>query len=180
MKLPRTIRLDGSDAVVFERAAAPDEWAVSGAFMFAESDLERLTGKARVAFRSGLLGIASFGWSTLVVVAPASAADRAAAVETLARNFVDRLGAPSLEAARAVAEDEIAFAASLCDHPLQTLLAVHRTIEDGAMREAFRTLKPRPGAVGQTYLSDRVFTAIEEGDAEATVDLTGLTHRRQS
>ena len=33
MKLLRTIRLDPSDTFVFERAAEPGEWAVSGAFM---------------------------------------------------------------------------------------------------------------------------------------------------
>ena len=29
-RLPRTLRLDPSDGVVFERAAAPGEWAVPG------------------------------------------------------------------------------------------------------------------------------------------------------
>jgi len=46
-------------------------------------------------------------------------------------------------AARAAAEEEVAFAASLCDHPRDTLIAVRRTFEDGAIREAFRTLHPR-------------------------------------
>ena len=35
MKLLRTIRADASDTFVFERAAEPGEWAVSGAFAFA-------------------------------------------------------------------------------------------------------------------------------------------------
>jgi hypothetical protein len=30
LKFPRTIRLDPSDTFVFERAAEPGEWAVSG------------------------------------------------------------------------------------------------------------------------------------------------------
>ena len=34
LKFPRTIRLDPSDTFVFERAAEPGEWAVSGAFVF--------------------------------------------------------------------------------------------------------------------------------------------------
>ncbi|MGI9386569.1 MAG: DUF6505 family protein, partial [Methyloligellaceae bacterium] len=38
MKFLRTIRFDESDDHVFDRAAAPDEWAVSGAFAFAEID----------------------------------------------------------------------------------------------------------------------------------------------
>ncbi len=37
----------------------------------------------------------------------------------------------------------MAFAASLCDHPAGTLIAVRRQFEDGAIREAFRTLHPR-------------------------------------
>ncbi|MET0220165.1 MAG: DUF6505 family protein, partial [Tardiphaga sp.] len=45
MKLLRTIQLDISDTFVFEQAAAPGEWAVSGAFMFAGQDIARLQGK---------------------------------------------------------------------------------------------------------------------------------------
>ena len=53
MKLLRTIRLDPSDTFVFERAAEPGEWAVSGAFMFWDDDPAALDGKARAAFRGG-------------------------------------------------------------------------------------------------------------------------------
>jgi hypothetical protein len=54
VKLPRTTALDASDTFVFERAAEPGEWAVSGAFVFADRDPAALEGKARAAFRSGL------------------------------------------------------------------------------------------------------------------------------
>ena len=50
MKLLRTIRLDPSDTFVFERAAEPGEWAVSGAFMFSDADPNQLDGKPRAAF----------------------------------------------------------------------------------------------------------------------------------
>ena len=140
MKLLRTIRLDPSDTFVFERAAEPGEWAVSGAFMFADADPDTLDGKERAAFRGGFLGVASLGWSTLVQIVEASDDDRAAIVEMLAQQLRDRLGAPDLAAARAAAEEEVAFAASLCDHPLDTLVAVRRTFEDGEIREAFRSL----------------------------------------
>jgi hypothetical protein len=60
-------------------------------------------------------------------------------VDTLAKQLRERLGAPDFGAARAAAEQEVAFAASLCDHPRDTLIAVRRTFEDGAIREAFRT-----------------------------------------
>ena len=57
LKLPRTIRLDPSDTFVFERAAEPGEWAVSGAFVFWNRDTAALGQKQRVALRSGFLGI---------------------------------------------------------------------------------------------------------------------------
>ena len=85
MRLLRTIRLDPSDTFVFERAADPGEWAVSGAFAFWNDDAARLEGKARSAFRGAFLGVESLGWSTLVQIVEAGEADRAALVETLAR-----------------------------------------------------------------------------------------------
>jgi hypothetical protein len=172
MKLLRTIRLDPSDTFVFERAAAPGEWAVSGAFVFADADPDALGGKPRAAFRSGFLGLPSLGWSTLVQIVEASDADHAALVEMLANALHERFGAPDLAAARAAAEEEVAFAASLCDHPRDTLIAVRRSFEDGAMREAFRTLRPRG-----TRKPMRAFSFLEvEGEEEPdeTVDLVTI------
>ena len=77
MKLLRTIRLDPSDTFVFEKAAEPGEWAVSGAFVFWNRDPAALEGKARSAFRGGFLGVDSLGWSTLVQIVEASEDDRA-------------------------------------------------------------------------------------------------------
>src|SRR4029079_17889909 len=96
MKLIRTIQLDSSDTFVFERAAEPGEWAVSGAFVFWNTDPEALQGKARVAFRAGFLGVASLGWSTLVQIVEASADDHAALVDQLARQLVAQFGAPNV------------------------------------------------------------------------------------
>ena len=143
MKLIRTIRLDPSDTFVFDRAAEPGEWAVSGAFAFWSTDVARLEGKARSAFRGAFLGVESLGWSTLVQIVEANAADRAALVERLAQQLVAHFGAPDLAAARTAAEEEVAFATSLCNQPPDTLIAVHRTYENGETREAFRTLHPR-------------------------------------
>ena len=143
MKLIRTIRLDPSDTFVFERAAEPGEWAVPGAFAFWNADATKLEGKARSAFRGAFLGVQSLGWSTLVQIVEASEADRATLVERLAQQLVAHFGAPDIATARAAAEEEVAFAASLCNHPADTLIAVHRSFEDGEVREAFRTLHPR-------------------------------------
>jgi hypothetical protein len=179
LKLPRTIRLDPSDTFVFERAAEPGEWAVSGAFVFWNRDPATLAQKQRVALRSGFLGIESLGWSTLAIVTEATEAERQTMVECLAAQLLEKFGAPDLEAARGAAEEEVAFAASLCDHPAQTLLAVQRSIEDGEIRERFRTLKPRPLAADADRLHAHAsaFTFHEiEGDAEPKeeVDLLGL------
>ena len=145
MKLLRTIRLDPSDTFIFERAAEPGEWAVPGGFVFFDTNPATLEGKARVAFRSGFLGISSLGFSTLVQIVEASEADRAAAIEVLAVQLVARFGAPDLATARRAADEEFAFAASLTDHPPDTLIAMHRVFADGAIRETFRTLTPRAG-----------------------------------
>jgi hypothetical protein len=141
VKLLKTVRADPSDTFVFDRAAEPGEWAISGAFMFANLDPAALTGKTRAAFRGGFLGIESFGWSTLAQIVEASVDERTAAVEQLAARFVERCGAPDLLTARPAAEEEIAFAASLGDHPQGMLIAVSRRYENGATRESFRTLQ---------------------------------------
>jgi Family of unknown function (DUF6505) len=177
VKLLRTIRLDPSDTFVFERAAEPGEWAVSGASMFAHDDPDALDGKRRAAFRSGFLGVPSLGWSTLVQIVEASAEDRANLVELLAQQLHTRLGAPDMAVARAAAEEEVAFAASLCDHPRDTLIAVRRGFEHGAIREAFRTLLPR----GERKPM-RAFSLLEvEGEEEPgeEVDLVALAKERR-
>ena len=174
MKLLRTIRLDRSDTFVFARAAETGEWATPGGFMFWEEDPARLEGKARAAFRSGFLGLTSFGWSTLAEVAAATAADRYGAVERLALLLVDRLGAPSPEAARAAAEEEIAFAASLCDHPVGTIVALQRTVEgDGEVRERFRTLKPTLEPEGNSFAQGCVLP-IGIAREDAAADAPGI------
>jgi hypothetical protein len=174
LKLPRAIRLDPSDGFVFRKAAEPGEWLVTGSFLFSPESVAGLDTKGRVAFRSGFLGIASFGWSTLAVVTEATVEEREQAVAQLATQFVAKLGAPDLAAARAAAQDEIAFAASLCDHPAQTLLALHRTQENGEIRERFRVLMPRGDRPKDAF---RAFEFVEvEDDAEPQehVDLMKL------
>jgi hypothetical protein len=172
MKLLRTIRLDPSDTFVFERAAEPGEWAVSGAFMFWDHDPEAVQGKERAAFRSGFLGVQSLGWSTLVQIVEASDDDRRAAVDALANHLLADFGAPGMADARSAAEEEFAFAASLCDHPLDMLIAVHRIVENGEIREAFRTLRPRGERKPMRAFS---FLDVEGEDESAeTVDLAKL------
>ena len=172
MKLLRTIRLDPSDTFIFERAADPGEFAVSGAFMFWNADPAALEGKARAAFRAGFLGVATLGWSTLVQIVEANEDDRLAAIDALAKRLLAEFGAPSLADAVAAAAEEFTFAASLCDHPLDTLIAVTRRHEDGQIREAFRTLRPKGGPKPL-----RAFAFLDvEGDEEPAekVDFAAL------
>ncbi len=175
MKLPRTIRLDPSDTFIFERAAEPGEWAVSGAFMFSDDDPGKLEGKARAAFRGGFLGVQSLGWSTLVQIVEASEQDRLSAIDTLAKHLVAEFGAPSIDDAVAAAKEELAFAESLCNHPLDTLIAVHRAHAGGEIREAFRSLRPKGGPRPL-----RAFAFLEvEGEEEPAqkVDLAALAQQ---
>lgn len=175
-KLPRTLRLDPSDTVIFEAAAEPGEWAVAGGFAFWDEDPAAMSGKRRQAFRGGFLGLGSFGWSTLVEVVGATAEHRAAAVAALAAHIRDALGAPSDEVARAAAEEEVAFAESLCaDHPPGTVLALTRTHADGDTRESFRTLHRRETPRGD-YAGLPVFNVVtvEEDTPVDRPDLTRL------
>jgi hypothetical protein len=175
VKLLKTVRADISDTFVFDRPAEPGEWAVSGALLFANLDPTTLTGKPRAAFRSGLLGISSFGWSTLAQIVEVSEEQRAKAVEELAARLVERCGAPDLVAARPAAEEEVAFAASLCDHPPGMLVAVSRRYENEAIRESFRTLQANSCAKAAPVFS--FVEVVGEEAAPPALDLIGLLDR---
>ncbi|MFC7705908.1 DUF6505 family protein [Plastorhodobacter daqingensis] len=178
--LPRTIRLDGSDAVIFAPAAEPGEWAVPGTFLFAGRPAETLGRKEQIAFRSGFLGVTSFGHSTLVTVTPARAEERAALVETLAAQFVALLGAPDLATARPAAEEEVSLAEDICrGHDQGTLIALHRSREGEDIREQFRTLRPRDQtafSAGHLQGHDRAFFIVETDadDEPHHIDLLNL------
>jgi hypothetical protein len=143
VRLARTLRFDESDERVFDRAAQPGEWAISGAFEFSNWGEADLTGKPRQAFANGWLGLESFGRATFIATARIEPAEYAALVERLARHFVDTYGAPGLDAARPVAEEELGFMREMCeDHDPNTLLVVTREIVDAGINESFRAIKP--------------------------------------
>jgi hypothetical protein len=180
--LPRTLRLDPSDTLVFSCAAEPGEWAVPGGFAFWDEDPAAFTGQRRQEFRSGFLGLISFGWSTLVEVAEAAAEEREAAVAALANHITKHYGAPDAATARAAALEEITFAESLCaDHAPGTVLALTRSIEGGEQRERFRTLHRRADAAGphQSFNTLPVFGLVavdgEEEEPAERPDLAALS-----
>lgn len=158
MKLARTIRFDPSDLNVFPLAAEEGEWALVGTFCFADIPPEDLTGKIKQAFSNGFLGAASFGFSTLVSVATAKEEDVDVLCETLARSFVDRLGAPDMDVAREAAREEISFMAELCaQHKTGTLLAIQRQIGESGITESFRSL-----AKAESCAEQKIWTVVED------------------
>ncbi|MFZ9414889.1 MAG: DUF6505 family protein, partial [Alphaproteobacteria bacterium] len=110
----------------------------------------------------------------------ATEAERDAAVEALAARLLDVLGAPDIDAARAAAAEEIAYAAELAAHPVNTLVAVERRAEEDGITERFRTLHARtPGEGAQTrYGNVFGFVASDAADdaqePAERVDLVGL------
>ena len=180
IKLLRTIRLDASDTFAFESAAEPGEWAVPGSFVFFGADITALKGKQKIAFRSGFLGLDSMGWSTLAVVVSASLLERDAAVQKLAARLMTNHGAPDMATALAAAEEELRFAESCAQHPEQTLVVIHRRLDEaGDIHEQFRTVK-----AGLSFNKDsmsRVFTFHEvegEDEPEERLDLATMAEAK--
>jgi hypothetical protein len=117
----------------------------------------------------------------LVEVAEASAAEREAALAALAAHIHLVHGAPDEAAARAAAEEELAFAEQLCDHPPGTVLALTRSIEGGEQRERFRTLHLR-AEQHRSFESLPVFASVEthgedEDEPILRPDLTKIGRR---
>lgn len=160
-KLLKTLRLDQSDDFVFEHSADAGEWAVSGAFEYADSDPAALSPKQRLAFAQGFLGLASFGRSTVVSVSSASDTDIAAVTDALAAHLMQHYGAPSIDAARAAATEEIAFVLDLCaPYPVNQLLLVEREMTDDGIREGFRAAE-KPDRLDHA----KIWTIVPEDEA---------------
>ena len=147
MKLLRVIRFDQSDDHVFDIAAEADEWAVSGAVVFAGIERGDIKGKVRQAFANGFLGIASMGRSTFATVAEIDDEQSEELSMELARGFVEKFGAPSLKEAISAAASEIKFAADLCaEKPINSVFTVRRVLDEaGDIREEFREIAPPSG-----------------------------------
>ena len=148
MKFARVIRLDESDLNVFEFAAETGEWAISGAFEFADWDEDRLTGKPRQAFSNGWLGLDSYGRSTFIAVSPITQVEYDDLTCRLAQHFVTRYGAPDVEAALPVAMQEMQQMQEMCeDQGDNALLVVERTLEDVGVREKFRVIEAQAASL---------------------------------
>jgi hypothetical protein len=145
-KLPRTIRMDASDVNVFDTAAEPGEWAVTGSFRFVDADPATMDRKAKLAFASGWLGVDSFGWSTLVQVAHADAAAAEGAVRAVAAHLFRDFGAPDMMAAVEAAREVVDEAAALCaGQDAGTLLSIQRDADARGMAERVRVVRRTEG-----------------------------------
>lgn len=155
MNLARAIHFDESDTLVFHNPARTGEWAVSGGFEFSNWSQGDLVGKARQAFANGWLGLETFGRVTFVAVTKLEASEYQLLIDLLAQHFVDIYGAPWLEAARAVARDEIGHMIELCEgHDPNTLLSVVRELSDTGVAEAFRVIAPpKPGWIFWLFMA---------------------------
>ncbi len=150
MLLARAIHFDESDQRVYFNPARTGEWAISGGFEFSNWSEADLSGKARQAFANGWLGVETFGRVTFVAVTTIEPAEVEALTDALAQHFVDVYGAPSLEAARPVAAEEIAHMADLCaEHEANTLLTVARELTDAGVKEQFRSIAPAEAELEQ-------------------------------
>ncbi|MEY8829965.1 DUF6505 family protein [Sedimentitalea sp. XS_ASV28] len=150
MKLARAIHFDDSDRNVFSNPARTGEWCISGGFEFSNWTEADLSGKARQAFANGWLGLETFGRVTFVAVTQVQPGEVATLTDALARHFVDLYGAPSVDEARDVAQQEIAHMAELCEeHDANTLITVARELTEAGVRETYRTIKPQSAGLDQ-------------------------------
>ncbi|MDH3234580.1 MAG: DUF6505 family protein, partial [Alphaproteobacteria bacterium] len=120
---------------------------------------DQLSGKRRQAFRNGFLGTSSFGWSTLATVAPIGDDDYTATIARLANHLLENYGAPDRDAALAAAREEAGFAASLCDHPVNTVITIERDFTEEGIVENFRTIETGGDAPAQAW-------AVKDGQSD--------------
>ncbi|MEP2028636.1 MAG: DUF6505 family protein [Paracoccaceae bacterium] len=140
--LARAIHFDESDMNIYHTPARTGEWCISGGFEFSNWSEGDLTGKARQAFSNGWLGLETFGRVSVVAITKIEPSEVSVLVDLLAAHYVSHYGAPSVEAARRVAEGELAQMAELCDgQPANTLLTVTRELTEAGVKEGYRMIE---------------------------------------
>ena len=140
-KLPRTIRMDASDVNIFEQAAEPGEWSVTGTFMFVDEMPDTMPRKRKLAFASGWLSVESFGWSSLVQVSHVDQDDYETSIRAVAGHLFKDFGAPDMMAALEAAGEVVEEAIALCDgQDAGTILAVQRDADLKGIAERVRVV----------------------------------------
>lgn len=150
MKLARAIHFDESDQRVYANPARTGEWCIAGGFEFSDWSQADLVGKARQAFANGWLGLETGGRVTFVAVTAVEPAEVTALTKMLAQHFVSYYGAPDVDAAFPVAQEEIMQMAELCeDHDPNTLLTIARELTESGVREFYRWIEAKEAALDQ-------------------------------
>ena len=115
-KLLKAVRLDDSDDHVFRAcgAAKDGEWVVSGGFAVCDfANAPRCAPSCHC--ESSFVAVGSRARCSIAEVVEASESDLEAQTEALAWHLVRAWGAPSWEAARSLAEEELRHTAEVCE-----------------------------------------------------------------
>ena len=140
-KLLRAVRLDDSDDQVFRAcgAARDGDWVVSGGY--AVCDFENAPRcEPACHCQASFVAVASRARCSIAEVAEVSAEDAEAHADALAWHLVKSWGAPSWEAARAVAAEEIRHTAEVCE-----------TLEPGVWITVKRERQPGGESIAEQY-----------------------------
>ena len=143
MKFLKAVRLDDSDDRILADsggAAADGEWVVSGGYAVCGLDRGHLAPGCRCD--TTFVAAGSRRRCTLAEVADIDAAAYEGLKEAMARHFLDDLGAPSPEAARAAAADECAYTADLAaGFPADVWITVKREPTADGVGERYSVFK---------------------------------------
>lgn len=143
MKFLKAVRLSEHDARLFpdDDLLEDGDWAVSGGFAVCDlsSGGHRHPGCRCDASFVGLAGPRRCGVAEVVSIDQATYRSH---VETLARQLVVDWGAPSEAAARAAAEEEVAYTADLCQGFTDGVwITVQRTAGESGVTERYSIFK---------------------------------------
>ena len=137
MKFLKAVRLDISDSKIFsaEGVLEDGEWVVSGGYAVCDlaSGSHRQPGcRCDVSF----IGLGNRKRCTLAEVVEIHETTYHQHVDTMTRHFLEDLGAPSHEAARAAAEEEISYTTELCESfEPEAWITVQRTPTEQGVKE---------------------------------------------
>lgn len=140
-KLLRAVRLDDSDEQVFRAvgAARDGEWVVSGGYAVCAFDSAPQCDPA-CHCESSFVAVGARSRCTIAEVAEVDDAALEEQVEALAWHLVKAWNAPSWEAARRVAGEEVRHTAEVCETLApEVWITVKRTrrADDGALEEQY-------------------------------------------
>ena len=143
MKFLKAVRLDASDSQVYSRegAARDGEWLVSGGYAVCDSTgVTHRTPNCHCLI--SFIGSVSRGRCTIAEVEEIDKSEYQQVIERLVRHFVDDHGAPTLAAASALAEEEAAYTAELCESFSSGMwITVKRTPGDDRIKEHYSVFK---------------------------------------